>query len=557
MTSANINRTVTSVRRGEGPVTGISVREALELPSLASARLIAGEAGLDRRIRSVNMMEVPDIEPWLREDELLVTTAYPLRESGRSLVDLVRLLTERGLAGLAVKPGRYLLEIPPEALALADQLALPVLQLTADASFNDILGGVLGTILNRQAIQLERARSLHDRLNAVVLAGGGLQEVIEALSRLTRSDAAITDARGAYLASSSDRRDEAREGWTRATRPIQAGGVHHGAVIVWAPDTHIPRDTLVAMDHAATIAALTLTHAQAVAGREQRTRVRLLEELVSGRPLEREETVALGRSFGWDLERPRTALLVELQTEAGDESAVADHPLEERLLRLVHDVMPRGTIAWALRSGLAVLAPGAAEPAARELRAAIRARHPGLTVAVGVGSRRRDPLELHHSYREAIETLALGRMLRGPDFALSHAELGVYRLLGELPAERLEALCADVLGPLLEAGGPLVDTLDAYLAHGRNRAATARALFVHYNTLRHRLEQIERLLDIGERGGEGWLQADLALHARRLLIARGLIVGGQQASARPSIRTRPEERPNRRNGSGSPRSNSA
>ena len=53
--------------RVEGPVTGISVREALELPSLSPARVLAGEAGLERRIRSVNMMEVPDIERWLRE----------------------------------------------------------------------------------------------------------------------------------------------------------------------------------------------------------------------------------------------------------------------------------------------------------------------------------------------------------------------------------------------------------------------------------------------------------------------------------------------------------
>src|SRR4051794_1772874 len=129
-------------RRVEGPVTGISMREALELPSLTTARLLAGAAGLERRIRSVNMMEVPDIEHWLREDELLVTTAYPLRESGRDLRELVRLLTEHGLAGLAIKPGRYLLEIPAAALALADQLALPVLELPASASFNDIIADV-------------------------------------------------------------------------------------------------------------------------------------------------------------------------------------------------------------------------------------------------------------------------------------------------------------------------------------------------------------------------------------------------------------------------------
>ena len=551
-----------AARRIEAPVTGISVREALELPSLAAARLLAGEAGLDRRIRSVNMMEVPDIERWLREDELLVTTAYPLRDGAGGLADLVRLLTEHGLAGLAVKPGRYLLEVPLAALALADQLALPVLELAPNASFNDIIADVLGTILNRQAIQLERARSLHDRLNAVVLAGGGLQEVIEALSRLTQTDAAITDARGAPLAASSGWHEEDREGWTRAARPIQAGGVRQGSVVVWAPGTHIARDTRVAMDHAATIAALTMTHAQAVAGREQRTRVRLLEELVSGRPLDRAETLALARTFGWDLDCPRTAVLVELQTQAGDELAVADQPLEERLLRLVQENLPRGTIAWALRTGLAALVPRAAEAPAHALHAAIRGQHPELAAAVGVGSPRTDPLELHHSYREAIETIALGRSLHGPNFAVYYGTLGIYRLLSELPDERLERFCSDALQPLLDADpdGVLTHTLETYLAHERNRAATARTLFIHYNTLRHRLDHIERRLGIAG-DSEGWLQADTALHARRLLAARGRIVGlkaaQHAASARPSMRSRPEVRPNRRSGSGSPRSSNA
>lgn len=549
-----------AVGRDDGPITGLSVREALELPALAGARVLTGEHGLDRRIRSVNMMEVPDIEHWLREDELLVTTAYPLRESRHGLRELVRMLTEHGLAGLAVKPGRYLVEIPPAALAMADQLAFPVIELPSSASFNDIIADVLGTILNRQAIQLERARNLHDRLSAVVLAGGGLQEVIEALSRLTQTDAAITDARGATLAASGERAEGDRLGWTRATRPIQSAGIRHGTVTVWARGARIPRDTLVAMDHAATIAALTMTHAQAVAGREQRTRVRLLEELMSGRPLDREETLALGRSFGWDLDRLRTAVLVELETDAGTEPAVADHPLEEILLRVVRDTTPRGTIAWALRSGLAALVTHGAESAARHLRDAIRARLPELRVAVGVGEPREDPLELHHSYREAIETIALGRTLHGPDFALSHRELGIYRLLAELPTDRLERLCAETLGPLLHAdqpsGATLIHTLEVHLAHGRNRAATARALFVHYNTLRHRLEQIDRLLGTTEHGAEGWLLIDTALHARRLLAAQGRIVTAapQQASARPSIRRRPEERPNRRNGAGSPRS---
>ena len=59
---------------------GVTVREILRLPPLANARLVAGESGLDRRVLHVNVMEVPDILPWVEPDELLLTTAYPLRD---------------------------------------------------------------------------------------------------------------------------------------------------------------------------------------------------------------------------------------------------------------------------------------------------------------------------------------------------------------------------------------------------------------------------------------------------------------------------------------------
>ena len=51
-------------------------------------------------------------------------------------------------------------------------------------------------------------------------------------------------------------------------------------------------------------------------------------------------------------------------------------------------------------------------------------------------------------------------------------------------------LVEEVFGALAEAGGGLVETLGAYLDSGRSIEATARALFVHSNTVRYRLGRI-------------------------------------------------------------------
>ncbi|TMB56768.1 MAG: PucR family transcriptional regulator, partial [Chloroflexi bacterium] len=162
----------------------LSLRQALELPPLQNARVLAGGAGLDRRVSNVNVMEVPDILPWVRPEELLLTTAYPLRDDRAALDALVPELAAKGLAGIAVKPDRYLEEIPQTMLSAADACGFPLIELPPESSFNEIISAVLTVILNEQSLRLQRAAEIHDRFTGIVLGGGGLREIALTLAEL-------------------------------------------------------------------------------------------------------------------------------------------------------------------------------------------------------------------------------------------------------------------------------------------------------------------------------------------------------------------------------------
>jgi purine catabolism regulator len=133
--------------------------------------------------------------------------------------------------------------------------------------------------------------------------------------------------------------------------------------------------------------------------------------------------------------------------------------------------------------------------------------------------------DLGRSYEEAASTLALGRELSGGDFVLEHEELGVYRLLSRLPLEELRRHRAEAIGPLLdydrEHNGALVHTLEVFLRCERNRVRAAEELFIHYNTLRYRLGQIEKLTGGGLSGdATARLNLEVALCAHRLVEGR-------------------------------------
>ena len=502
----------------EAPVRrlGITVGEAMSLPSLAHGRLVAGRGGSTRRISSVNMMEVPDIGAYVRAGELLVTTAYPLRGDAAAMKELVQMLAGKDLAGLALKPGRYIDALPAEMIAAADRLSFPLIELPDDASFNDILADVLGSILNRHALELERSRAIHDRLTTVVLAGGSLQELLDALAFLVGHPAAVLDGHGEKLATAGIQPVDDSD---RTSRPIQAGKLRHGEVVVWAAEATLGTDGVIALEHAATIAALEMAQARVLLSREQRHRALLLEELVSGQPLDRSEIAERAAAYGWNLAVPRAAIVVDLRG--------ADQPLEEQLLGVVRTTLGRDAIGWGLRSGLAVLAEvddsvGAAKASSERLASALRADAPGMHVAVGVGRRCDGPTDLHASYREATQAVNLGRELKGNDFVIAYDDLGIYRLLQTLVADgTLKGFCEVTLRPLLDYdakhSGSLVRTLEAYLRHDRNMASAARELFVHYNTLRYRLEQISSLTGGMDRHPTSRLALEVAVHGLKLL----------------------------------------
>src|SRR5215207_6990622 len=209
----------------------ISVAEALQLPCLRSAHVLAGAGGLERRVERVNIMEDADIVRWMSGGELLLTTGYSVREDISALHGLVTALADRGLAGLGVKLGPYIDELPGDVGLTADRLAFPIIGLPAGVLFNDILAEVLGTILNRQAVELERSNAIHARLTTVAIDGGSFNELAEAVAELVHRPVSISDAQGRMLAATAGVPQDA--GAAHLAHPIRVGGLNQGEVAVW------------------------------------------------------------------------------------------------------------------------------------------------------------------------------------------------------------------------------------------------------------------------------------------------------------------------------------
>ncbi|GIH76696.1 PucR family transcriptional regulator [Planobispora longispora] len=507
-----------------GTIThGVAVGEVLGVSTLAGARLIAGERGLDRIVQRLNVMEVPDILAWVKPHELLLTTGYPLRNTPQSLDRLVADLDERGLAALAIKLGRYLDELPDVMVEQADRLGFPLIQLPDDVGFDDILNQVLTDILNRQAGVLARVEEAHRALVAVVLAGGGLREVAAEVAGLLGVAVAVLDGAGQTLAAAGPAEylaalrgaPESR----RTSVPVVAGGHHHGRIVAYGPAGSIDDNDVGILERAATVAALVVTRQEAVNAVESKYRADFLRDVLTGRAGGSERVISRARAFGWDLERPVTVLVAELDPD-GDERAAQDRLVAcwAAALRR-HD--PRGAVAGFSHEVVAVV-DAAADTArlARDAAAAFAECLPA-TFSTGASRTATGAQELAEAYGQALKASRVGRQLHGPGAVAHFDQLGVYRLLSLVgDTDELHAFVRETLGRLASdddaENADLRRTLQVLLETNLNVAETARRLHFHYNTLRYRIGKLERLLGNFTEDAHLRLNLTLALHVLRM-----------------------------------------
>ena len=198
---------------------------------------------------------------------------------------------------------------------------------------------------------------------------------------------------------------------------------------------------------------------------------------------------------GLDLARPHVVFEVRPVEESAPEpwsqrGAEAERAIKRALPATFCDLTSAG-----LR-GLTIANAAGVEPARRAIAALSPAAGEGL--AIGVSEAQRTPAGIGQGLREAADAARIAVLLRDEGEAVLYRDTGAYRYLVDMldsggPHDHLRAAVDEIAAYDRERGSQLLVTLDEYLSHGRSVAATARALFIHVNTLRQRLDRIETL----------------------------------------------------------------
>jgi hypothetical protein len=194
-------------------------------------------------------------------------------------------------------------------------------------------------------------------------------------------------------------------------------------------------------------------------------------------------TLSRAGSLGWG--RPAWATALAAEMPAG--------PLEDRLEDLRGHARHSGlfVLTGEAGGGLLVVVGGKGKPetAIKQIAAGLP---PGPVV---VGPVVDDLASAGTSVQEALAGLAAVAAWPGAPRPVPAGDLLAERaVLGDATARA--RLLEEIHGPLASSGGDLLETAGAFLESGGSLEATARALYVHANTVRYRLRKISDLVGL-------------------------------------------------------------
>ncbi|MCL4421692.1 MAG: helix-turn-helix domain-containing protein [Actinobacteria bacterium] len=445
--------------------------------------------------------------------------------------------TGEAVLGVVYVANRFLVDFSQEHVQVAASLACEIG--SALAACRRI------ALLQAHAEDLqEELRQAH--LNALVSlqaaealsASDDLELVLKLLSERLDADVSLLDTAGhellSYTRSQPPRSpgiggalDETAEQPSPVlySHPLSVGNEELGTLSVSA-EQELSSYHQDALSQVAAVCVLELLRQRSALDAELRLHLKVLDDLLSGTVSEG-DIFARASMLGMDLRSPHVVACVGGHAGRGAHVAPV---LTRRVVEAVTDAARRfyRRPFVSLREGVAFIVAQASEQSMERIAAntsevvkQASASLGGLGLSGGVGRLCLSPVDFAEAAREARLALDISKIRAAPGEVVTAGELGFYPLLARASGEKaLEALVADVLGPLLEADSSgrsdYLATLEAYLVHDRCLEEASRSLHIHVNTLRYRLRKIETMLGADLHDAEDRFRVELALRMQRM-----------------------------------------
>ena len=528
----------------------LTLREIMGMKIMAHASVLtAEETALSRVVRSATVIDAPDAIRWVKNHEFVVTSTYPIRNLTTGLINVVEQLAQREVAAFGVKLTRFMKAIPAPALDRAQQLGLPIISLPAELAWSDLITSILASVLDEHTRDLACSNTVHRSFARLLRADSGLDTVVDLLHEflnrpvfLQGYDGEEENLRcppemllpvGAVAEIFRNRRlvKKSVDGFPGLQMvrsdlhqfcfaPLgehSNSGNFIAALETGRPFSALDLECLIQARDAINLSLKQKRTAESLRQEQQNSLVRSL--ISRHLPSKTLKGIITRQSKIDQPLAPRYFACVLRYADAGQSAKVSLHARLSALLRkqpaILSLITPEDWALLLLPADEATCQPDTFAETLKGLLGPLEQHPDGGRWSAAI-SNLSDIENIADAYEQTEQALTYGLQSRGFGNIARLDEIGVYKLFSH-PAiqEDVREYVRNWLQPLIDHdaanGKQLVTTLSVFLEANGNYREAARLMRLHHNTIRYRIEQIQRLSGRQDMGPQTRLRFQIAM----------------------------------------------
>lgn len=541
-----------------------TIKEVLLTEQLHGIRLKAGAKGSNRIVKTVTIMDIPEIIDWLQGGELVISGVLFEQYFSKELVDA---FFKKNIAGIVTKE-KFTYHISPDLLAYCDEIGFPIILAPTYFSWEQIMNPILNGIIRKPYQLIEESQRIHFSLINAMIDGVSLSEVCTMFYGSTGLGHAIMDS-DLYLIGSSDDID-----WKNYTRSIDTDTLEYSDIYIRTPDnnhvrtyyyqndalrklsmklilfpillkqinygyvvlavdeslTDLPQEEVIKIQQLGPIVALHVKKVTEIGNATRRFNQLLMEQLLQEPDLSQKQAEALLMPTGKKIHRRYFTVHLLYKKLENINSFIQ----QNNSLSRFHDILEKKLnqskhiLIFEKLNMQVLLIPYPTEELDILLRRIRRIflSTTGLSqVYIGIS----DPTPLSEIKHAFVQSERTARYLMAINSEISYyryQDLGVLKYFmndqGKLSEAFINEVYEKFITPLIAYDKThrtkLLHTLNTYISNNYSKTQTEKTLHIHKNTLIARFNTISKLLDCDIQLAENFFNIQLALKIHHSLM---------------------------------------
>lgn len=531
---------------------------------------LAGENGLDKTISSINIMDNPDTVPWLKENELILSTGY-IFISTDIYKTIIQNLHDKGCCGLGIKMHRYMESIPEEMIKQANILNFPIFSIPFSTTMEQIINIVYYEMFRNEMSESERTMIFYRDILITAMKHHKALPVIQKLSHALSMPVFMTDPDFQileYYASPDDELTlplsfyhhlnylfpevdclylkEQKSGSTPVLEhEISYQETRYKFTIfpIYQKKTLLGYLALLETNHALSVTqydlisnlqsvlAIMFMRNQLTIASESFSHTSFYNQLLSGVIQNPQDIEKLCIQYGFDCNITRICFTIQSQ-KYRNMTVLRQKPYINRLLDHILSISDKYhlNIRYTLYNNNLVCFLTEKESYDTETDIMISCIY-NITkkitkedpdIRIGYSRPLSGANTIYPSYMESLRSIELGQKLHPDENIFSYKNDMIYHILSSnMTTSQLYDYYSMILKSLdhydVQNGTDLSKTLHAYLENNQNISQAAKALYIHRNTMIHRMDQIWEILSMDSKNADHIYLIQMAFYIKSLL----------------------------------------